>query len=46
MASSPSRSKTGPATIALPSPMTDLLTGSTLKGTVEVPAYGVMVLRA
>ncbi|HET6455846.1 MAG TPA: beta-galactosidase trimerization domain-containing protein, partial [Armatimonadota bacterium] len=35
-----------PATLTLPSPMTDLLTGKSRKGKVEVPAYGVMVLKA
>ena len=33
-----------PASLNLPSPMTDLLTGKSRKGKVEVPAYGVMVL--
>ena len=34
-----------PATLALPSPMKDLLTSKSHKGKVEVPAYGVMVLK-
>ena len=35
-----------PASLTLPSPMTDLLTGKTRKGTVDVEPYGVMVLKS
>ena len=35
-----------PAVVALPTPMTDLITGKTLSGKVEIEPYGVLVLKA